>query len=145
MGGEGKPKVLGWVGFPWIRGFRGYFLLETPDPHRKVGTIRIPLGAVVDFLTRTRQLERQNGVHPDQLLKWIERAKTLVDDTITKKEHASLYLQSGRLLTRLGRKGEAIAAYRRSIDIYPHPGNEANHELRKTLQGTEGPVVDGAP
>lgn len=83
------------------------------------------------LLKRISYLAKPGRVDPDQLMQWIDQAEALVDDTVAKRDHALLYLFKGRLLKRLARLEEAKTAFGKSVEIYPHPGNEARRELTR--------------
>jgi hypothetical protein len=65
------------------------------------------------------------------LLERIERAETLANEVVPPQDLAVLYLLKGRVLEALGRKDEAIAALRRSVEIRPGPDGEAVRDLRR--------------
>lgn len=86
------------------------------------------------LLKRIEILQINGGASGDQLLKWVEKAEGLIDPTVSKKDRAALFLNKGRIFTKLSRTEEAIGAYQESLEIYPHPNNKARDELLRALQ-----------
>ena len=69
--------------------------------------------------------------HWDQAATWLSTAETLKHEALSKSYLAILYFQKGRLLQRQGRNVEALAFFRQSRFIYPHPDNPAVISLGK--------------
>jgi tetratricopeptide (TPR) repeat protein len=73
----------------------------------------------------------QGSLDQRQLLDRLERAESLVDEVVPRRDLAALYLLKGRVLKGLGRNDEAVAALRRSVEMRPAPDNEAFADLRR--------------
>jgi tetratricopeptide (TPR) repeat protein len=73
----------------------------------------------------------QGNADKGWLLERIEHAESLANDVVPPQDLAVLYLLKGRVLEALGRKDEAIAALRRSVEIRSNPDGEAERDLRR--------------
>jgi tetratricopeptide (TPR) repeat protein len=73
----------------------------------------------------------QGNADKGWLLERIEHAGSLANDVVPPQDLAVLYLLKGRVLEALGRKNEAIAALRRSVEIRSNPDGEAERDLRR--------------
>ena len=70
-------------------------------------------------------LDNGNAAHWPQVAEWLTRAEGLRHEAQKKKTLAELYFHKGRLLQNQGRTNAAVASFRKSRDIYPHPRNKA--------------------
>lgn len=66
-----------------------------------------------------------NSTHWDQVSTWLAKAEALKHEALRKKTLAQLSYLQGSLLQRQGQKMAAIASFRESRDVYPHPENKA--------------------
>ena len=73
----------------------------------------------------TTLIENGNSSHWEQVSAWLAKAETLKHEALKKKTLAWLYYLEGSLLQQQGQKMAAIAAFRKSRDLYPHPENKA--------------------
>ena len=70
-------------------------------------------------------LDNGNAAHWPQVAEWLTLAENLRHEALKKKTLAELYFHKGRLLQNQGRTNAAVASFRKSRDIYPHPRNKA--------------------
>ncbi len=68
---------------------------------------------------------------PDRISAWLTRAEALHHQAASKSERARLPFEQGRLAESAGDIAFAVARYRHSHDIYPHPQNQAREALRR--------------
>ena len=68
--------------------------------------------------------------HWKQIGEWLEKAGTLGSESLEKWRRARLLYLKGVLLGRQGRTDHAIALFKQSYDVYPHPDNLATKALR---------------
>lgn len=73
-------------------------------------------------------LTRENN---DTLLSWIVQAESMLDETVTKGEHALLYRIKGRLLLNMDKTTEALESLKKSVTLYPNRDNESVLDLLK--------------
>lgn len=78
-------------------------------------------------------IKHGNSSHWEQVSAWLDKADTLKNQALQKKMLAKLYYLKGSLLQKQGNRASAVANFKRSWDIYPHPNNKALEGL-ETLQ-----------
>ena len=74
---------------------------------------------------------RAAGAHVDRISAWLTRAEALQDQALRKEESSKLHFELGRLAELTGDTANAVARYRRSYGIYPHPGSQSGMALRR--------------
>lgn len=67
----------------------------------------------------------------ENLMSWIVQAESMLDETVTKGEHALLYRIKGRLLLSMDNTTEALESLEKSVVLYPNRANEAVLDLLK--------------
>ena len=73
-----------------------------------------------------------NAEQLEQAMRWLEMAERLRDDAaLTKQAQAGLYNNMGTVRWRQGDGDAAIAFYRKSREIMPHPDNPAVQHLEQ--------------
>ena len=75
-------------------------------------------------------LDNGNSSHWEQVSAWLDRAETLKHEALGKEFLAKLYYLKGSLLQKQGQRVAAVASFRKSRDIYPHPDNQALKALK---------------
>ena len=76
-------------------------------------------------------LDNGNSSHWEQVSAWLDRAETLKHEALSKEFLAKLYYLKGSLLQKRGQRVVAVASFRKSRDIYPHPDNPALEALEQ--------------
>jgi Protein O-mannosyl-transferase TMEM260-like len=87
----------------------------------------------------------QGSLDAAEILKRVEQAESLIDDTVSRTDQAQLYDLKARLLRTLGRDPQAITALRRSVEIRNHPDNPAVAELARLSAEQKVPHPTGTP
>ena len=70
-------------------------------------------------------LEHGQPAHLARVGEWLERAERLQDETLSKERQARFLYLKGYLRHRLGQAEAAVALFRESRALYPHPENAA--------------------
>jgi tetratricopeptide (TPR) repeat protein len=65
------------------------------------------------------------GADPEELLRRLEEAEALLDERVSNSLHAQFHTFRAKSLLDLSRVDEAIASLERSVEIHPHPSDNA--------------------
>ena len=76
-------------------------------------------------------LDNGGAAHAGRIAAWLARAEALQDQAIRKEESAKLHFELGRLAELTGDAAGAVARYRQSYAVYPHPESQAAAALRR--------------
>ena len=109
------------------------YVVFSGDPAMLEQTRRLRALAARDFsglMGMAEVLLKYGGrTHWTQIGEWLEKAGTLGSESLEKWRRARLLYLKGVLLGRQGRTDHAIALFRQSYDVYPHPDNLAIEAL----------------
>ena len=76
-------------------------------------------------------LNHGNRSHLAQIDEWMQEADHMQDEIMSKERMARFLYLKGFLRYRLGRADEAVALFRKSLAIYPHPDNASIMALKQ--------------
>ena len=76
-------------------------------------------------------LNHGNRSHLAQIDEWLQEADHMQDEIMSKERMARFLYLKGFLRYRLGRAEEAVALFRKSLAIYPHPDNASIMALKQ--------------
>ena len=76
-------------------------------------------------------LNHGNHSHLAQIDEWVQEADHRQDEIMSKERRARFLYLKGFLRYRLGRAAEAVALFRKSLAIYPHPDNASVMALKQ--------------
>ena len=83
------------------------------------------------LISMVTTLQDNDDAAPDRISAWLARANALYHQAASKSERARLPFAQGRLAESAGDVETAVARYRESHAIYPHPRNQAGDALRR--------------
>ena len=76
-------------------------------------------------------IDHGNSAHWEQVAAWLGKAETLKHEALKKASLAQLYYLKGILLQKQGQRVGAVASFRMSHTIHPHPDNKASEALEQ--------------
>ena len=76
-------------------------------------------------------LDHGNRSHVAQINEWVRKAEHMQDEIMSKERRARFLYVKGFLRYHQGRTAEAVALFRQSLAVYPHPDNAAAAALRQ--------------
>ena len=76
-------------------------------------------------------LDHGNRSHVAQINEWVQEADHMQHEIMSKERRARFLYVKGFLHYHKGRRADAIASFRQSLAVYPHPDNAAAAALRQ--------------